>query len=178
MNIGTRLRRCAVVVGASTGALALVGSAAVGMGRDAITGTGQSDDLKGTSNADLILAFGGPDWVVGRAGADEIHGHKGQDYLSGGKGRDIVNGGPGRDGLAPAGGADRVFGGTGADMVYLTKDHRADRVDCGGGRDKVWGVTKRDDVANDCERVTSDMPSCRIAPLRGGERFATEAARC
>ena len=177
MNIRTSLRRCAVVVGASAGALALVGSAAVGLGADPITGTARSDDLKGTAGADVIYAYGGRDWVVGRAGADEIHGNKGSDYLSGGQGRDAVIGGPGRDGLAPAAGRDQVFGGRDNDLIYLTKDHRVDRVDCGGGRDKVWGVTKRDRVSNDCERVTSDLPSCRIAPPRSGERFATEA-RC
>ena len=177
MNITTSLRRCAVVVGASAGAVALAGSAAVGLGADPILGTSQGDDLKGTARADEIYAFGGRDWVVGRAGADEIHGNKGQDFLSGGQGRDALIGGPDRDWLAPAAGPDHVFGGRGNDVVYLTKDPRVDRVDCGGGRDKVWGVTKRDEVANNCERVTSDMPSCRIAPV-GGERFATKAARC
>ena len=86
-------------------------------------------------------------------------------------------GGPDRDWLVPAAGPDHVFGGRGNDVVYLTKDPRVDRVDCGGGRDKVWGVTKRDAIANNCERVTSDLPSCRIAPA-GGERFTTKAARC
>ena len=176
MNITTGLRRCAAVAGGSAGAMALVASAAAGVSSDPITGTGKGDDLKGTSGADVIYAYGGRDWVAARAGADEIHGNKGMDYLFAGKGADLLIGGPGNDGLAPSGGVDRVFGGLGKDMVYLTKDHRVDHVDCGARRDKVWGVTKRDEVADDCERVTSEMPSCRIAPTQT-ERFSTEA-RC
>ena len=176
MNITTSLRRCALVAGGSAGALALVASAAAGVTSEPITGTSKGDDLKGTSDADIIYAYDGRDWVAARAGADEIHGNKGMDFLFAGKGGDVLIGGPGNDGLAPSGGVDTVFGGLGEDTVYLTKDHRVDHVDCGAGRDKVWGVTKRDDVADNCERVTSDMPSCRIAPTQT-ERFATEA-RC
>jgi Ca2+-binding RTX toxin-like protein len=176
MNITTSLRRWAAVAGGSAGALALVASAAAGVSSEPITGTSKGDDLKGTSDADVIYAYGGRDWVAARAGADEIHGNKGMDYLFAGKGADVLIGGPDNDGLAPSGGSDVVFGGRGKDMVYLTKDHRVDHVDCGSGRDKVWGVTKRDEVADNCERVTSEMPSCRIAPTQT-ERFAT-AARC
>jgi hemolysin type calcium-binding protein len=177
MYITTSLRRCAVVAGGSAGALALVASAAVGITSDPITGTNHVDDLKGTSGADVIYARGGNDWVVGRAGGDEIHGNGGRDYLGGGKNRDVVIGGPDADSLAPAGGADRVFGGRGKDTVYLTKDHRVDQVNCGSGRDKVWGVTKRDDVSANCEHVTTTMPSCRIVPMRLAGQYATEA-RC
>ncbi|HEU0287212.1 MAG TPA: calcium-binding protein [Nocardioidaceae bacterium] len=177
MYIKTSLRRCAVVAGGSAGALALVASAAVGMSSDPITGTNHRDDLKGTSGADLIYAYGGNDWVVGRAGADEVHGNGGQDYLGGGKNQDVVIGGPGPDSLAPAGGADRVYGGRGKDTVYLTKDHRVDQVNCGTGRDKVWGATKRDDISANCEHVTSNTPSCRILPIRLIGQYATEA-RC
>lgn len=176
MNITKSLRRCAAVAGGSAGALALVASAAAGVTSEPITGTSKGDDLKGTSDADIIYAYGGRDWVAARAGADEIHGNKGMDFLFAGKGGDVLIGGPGDDGLSPSGGVDTVFGGLGKDTVYLTKDHRVDHVDCGAGLDKVWGVTKRDEVADNCERVTSDMPSCRIAPTQI-ERFATEA-RC
>jgi Ca2+-binding RTX toxin-like protein len=171
------IRRLAVVAGGGVAALTVVASAAVGVTGSTITGTGHGDDLRGTIGADRILAYGGPDWLYAKAGADEAHGNKGDDYLYGGSGRDELRGGPGQDGFIPGGQVDRVFGGDGKDIVYLAKDHRSDRIHCGSGFDRVYGVMKRDDVADDCEFVTSDHPSCRSVPTRS-VTAAAEPARC
>jgi Ca2+-binding RTX toxin-like protein len=176
MKVTTSMRRLAAVVSGSAAALTLVAGAAIGAG-DPITGTGKGDTLRGTAHADVIAGLGGPDWLYGRAGDDEIGGGTGADYPYGNKGDDILRGGPGADGFVPGGGLDRVRGGDGKDMIYLAKDHRADRITCGSGRDKVFGVTSRDHVGDDCEVVRSDPPACRTLPTRPTTPYA-EPARC
>jgi serralysin len=173
----TNIRRLAVVAGGGAATLTVVAGTAVGVPGSTITGTGQGEDLRGTAGADVLLAYGGQDWLYAKAGADEAHGGKGDDYLYGGSGLDELRGGPGRDGLIPGGQLDRVFGGDGKDIVYLANDHRADKVHCGDGFDRIYGVRKRDDVADDCEFVTSDHPSCRSLPTRS-VMVAAEPARC
>jgi Ca2+-binding RTX toxin-like protein len=173
----TNVRRLAVVAGGGVAALTVVTAAAVGMTGSTITGTGHGEDLNGTRGADVMLAYGGQDWLYAKAGADEAHGNKGDDYLYGGSGRDELRGGPGRDGFIPGAQVDRVFGGDGKDIVYLANDHRGDKVHCGSGFDRVYGVTKKDAVADDCEFATSEHPSCRTLPTRS-VLPATEPARC
>jgi serralysin len=173
----TNIRRLAVVAGGGVAALTVVAGTAVGMTGSTITGTGKGEDLVGTSGADVLLAYGGQDWLYAAPGDDEAHGGDGNDYLYGGRGRDELRGGPGRDGFIPGGQLDRVFGGDGKDIVYLAKDHRADKVHCGAGFDRVYGVTNRDGVADDCEFVTSEPPSCRSLPTRS-TMLAAEPAGC
>jgi Ca2+-binding RTX toxin-like protein len=173
----TNVRRLAVVAGGGVAALTVVVGSAVGVAGSTIIGTGHGEDLNGTRGADLLLAYGGQDWIYAKAGADEAHGNKGDDYLYGGTGRDELRGGPGRDGFIPGSQVDRVFGGDHKDIVFLASDHRADKVHCGAGFDRVYGVTKRDKVAHDCEWVTSKHPSCRSLPTRLAP-LAAEPARC
>jgi Ca2+-binding RTX toxin-like protein len=61
--------------------------------------------------------------------------------LSGGAGGDLVNSGSGRD---------RVAAGTGNDRV-LARDHAADTIDCGPGRDVA--IVDRVDRTRSCEQV-------------------------
>ena len=177
MNITTSIRRLAVVASGGAAAMTLLATAAVGTGADPIIGTGDDDTLRGTARADVIRGLGGDDWAYGRAGGDSIGGGGGDDYPFGGKGADILKGGPGDDSFVPGGGLDRVRGGDDRDVVFLAKDHRADRVSCGAGRDRVYGATSRDVVADDCEFVTSEPPSCRSLPIRMTTPYA-EPARC
>jgi hypothetical protein len=106
-----------------------------------IVGTRRADRIRGTPGPDVLLGRGGNDLVMGLAGDDRIDGGSGRDRLDGGSGKDRITGGPGRD---------RVRAGRGDDQVF-TRDGRADRVDCGAGRD-VATVDRRDHVAH-CERV-------------------------
>lgn len=76
--------------------------------------------------------------------------------LYGGTGRDRLRGGSGNDRLKGGPGADRISGGRGADAVY-TRDHVADVVSCGPGRDLL--VADRVDVRKGCEKVR--VPAAR-----------------
>jgi Ca2+-binding RTX toxin-like protein len=87
-------------------------------------------------------------------------GGPGSDTLATGDRPDTVDGGEGNDRADAGGGDDTVTGGLGYDVleagegddVVRSADGLADRVACGGGRDRVEADTA-DDVAGDCEDV-------------------------
>jgi Ca2+-binding RTX toxin-like protein len=117
----------------------------------------------GGPGADTIDVVGHPQVFVAAAG------NRGNDTLSsrgsavrfsaleGNAGRDRIIGGRSNDLIAPGAGPDIVEAGSGPDQIFLRHDKRRDRVDCGPGRDRVFGVlsTVVDplDHLRSCERV-------------------------
>jgi hypothetical protein len=114
------------------------------------TGSDGDDNITGTNSDDRINAKPGNDTVNARAGDDTISAGSGNDHINGGPGNDTINGGTGADSLAGGSGDDRINAG----------DGKADRVDCGGGRDsatldskdKVAGATAQNPDGN-CDSV-------------------------
>jgi hypothetical protein len=117
-------------------------------GNDRLTGTEGSDRIVGLKGNDRIAALGGDDCVFGNKGSDRIGGGAGADQISGGNKRDRITGGPG---------ADRINAGNAGDVIKV-KDGEVDRVNCGGGRDRVKADPK------------DELKSCEI--VRGNRRTA------
>ena len=92
--------------------------------------------LSGTARADYLRGSLGGDRIRGRAGADGLRGADGRDCVLGGTGRDRIHGGRGADHLAGGTGRDYFSAGPGSDVIRA-RDGEADRVRCGGGRDRV-----------------------------------------
>ena len=98
-----------------------------------------------------------------------INGDDGSDVILGGAGADVI--------FFDGSGADTIYGGLGNDHVYLVRDRTPDTVPCGCGHDVVWGATRGNTVAADCEDVHADLPACRDLPQRIPSPVR-EAARC
>jgi hypothetical protein len=111
--------------------------------------------LKGTKHADRLS--GGPR-------AETLKGGKGNDRLSGGGGNDLLLGGPGNDRLTGGRGRDSLRGESGNDILNA-RDGKADRVDCGPGRDKAI-VDAIDAPVRRCEHVDVKRPTVSaVQPL-------------
>src|SRR3954447_15349547 len=115
------------------------------------TGTTRADILVGTKAGDLIRGGSGNDKISGGAGDDCLFGQAGNDTLSGGAGKDKLDGGLGNDKLTGGKGNDTFNGGPGNDRIN-SKDGRAEKVNCGKGRDKVKADKK--DKLKGCEKRT------------------------
>jgi Ca2+-binding RTX toxin-like protein len=91
-----------------------------------------------------VTLLGGPgsDTLTTGDLGDKVDGGEGNDRVEAGAGNDTVTGGLGYD----------VLGAGEGDDVLRTADGLADRVGCGGGRDRVEADTV-DDVGGDCEDV-------------------------
>ncbi len=151
-------------------------------GRDVIRGLGGDDEIWSGDRDDVADGGAGNDRIVGGDGGDDLGGGDGRDVVWGGLGDDRVYGGRGDDALNGLDGLDRdvfdprlipdadiVEGGPGADVVegsagqdtlrgggdddlVLARDGASDRVDCGGGRDRL--TADRIDRQRRCERVS------------------------
>jgi Tol biopolymer transport system component len=86
-------------------------------------------DIYGTNGDDLLTGTPGDDLICGLRGNDRIHG---------GGGNDTILGGDGNDSIAGGAGTDRLFGASGNDRLYAL-DGKADVVNGGPGRDRMWG---------------------------------------
>ena len=104
-------------------------------------GSNAADKLAGTDAGDLLR---------GRGGRDRLNGRGGDDCLRGGRDRDRLRGGAGGDLLAGGRGPDRIKGGGGADLVRAARG-RADRIDCGPGKDRA--LIGRGDRTKRCEKI-------------------------
>ena len=137
-------------------------------GNDRLNGLAGRDCLFGGAGNDRLMGGAGNDRLAGNAGNDRASGGTGNDRASGGGGRDKVAGGGGNDRLAGGGGNDKLSGGAGKDKlaggkgsntilagggrdVVNAANGKADRVDCGSGRDRVRADTQ--DTLAGCERV-------------------------
>jgi hypothetical protein len=129
-------------------------------GDDELPGTPGDDEEFGGEGDDDLAGGPGDDFGLAGEGDDTIHGEEGDDQLLGGAGDDEAFGGPGSDELFDDQGADALAGGSGNDR-FSARDRRADRIDCGPGKDIVI-ADPRDDIARSCEIVylrASDEPS-------------------
>ena len=139
-----------------------------------IFGGGGHDELSGGAAADVIDGGDGPDRVEGGAGDDAVGGGAGADDVLGGAGDDLLQGGAGLDSL---------FGGEGADELRA-RDGHTDRVDCGGGPDRVAAdLADAAGPAQGCETVEraaaaadgSDLLLPGAGDAGGDGRFAVRA---
>jgi Ca2+-binding RTX toxin-like protein len=138
-------------------------------GREArpITGTAGADALQGDNDVDLMRGLGGDDQVFGESSGDCLYGGGGDDCMLNRSGGDLIDGGPGKDriyGGLPEfrrrRGRDTIIGGPGRDSIHAgdandlvrAVDGERDNVDCGGGKEDVAYVDRRDRVVG-CERV-------------------------
>ena len=96
-------------------------------------GNSRRNVLRGTPLGDLIDGGGGNDLILARGG---------DDFVAGGRGSDVIDGG---------GGVDDLWGEEGNDTIRA-RDHRADRVRGGWGRDSAH-VDRRLDWVVGVERV-------------------------
>lgn len=117
---------------------------------DCLNGNSGADRLDGGSGEDLLLGGPGLDRLTGDPGNDRLAGGDGNDRVSGGSGADRLTGGAGRDSLLGGRGRDSFSGGAGGDSLNAA-DGRAERVNCGAGRDTAR-VDRFDRVFR-CERV-------------------------
>ena len=137
-------------------------------GDDCIDGIAGNDDLRGGRGVDTIDGQDGNDRVRGDSGRGNLRGGSGNDRVSAGSSRDVLFGNTGRDRLKAGGGNDQLFGGAGADRLtggkgkdvieagtgddrIFAKDGRADRIDCGFGRDRVASRDRADRLTS-CEQ--------------------------
>lgn len=119
--------------------------------RDTLRGGAGNDQLFGDSHNDRLFADSGNDRLTGGSGSDVLSGGTGRDRLDGGSGNDRLRGGPGNDRLTGGSGKNTYSGGTGNDYINAANG-RAERIFCGGGRDRV--VADRNDVVlRGCESI-------------------------
>ncbi len=118
---------------------------------ETFVGSRHPDKMIGRGGDDVMGGGAGPDLLKGGAGNDELKGNGGSDTLVGGGGDDRLIGNGGRDNLRGGGGHDAFKAGGGKDVINA-KGQRNERVNCGGGRDKVTGA-KGDRVSRNCEVV-------------------------
>lgn len=122
-------------------------------------GSDGADTLTGAPEAELIFGLAGNDQLSGLDGGDCLFGGSGDDALDGGARGDDLRGGPGNDLLEGDAGNDQLYGGPGVnryragrgDDSVFASNRRAERVDCGSGRDDVRA--DRSDRVRACEDV-------------------------
>jgi len=133
-------------------AVALSGTGALRTGACANrrTGTARNNRMTGTRAGDRLLGLAGNDTLKGLAGADCLFGGRGNDRLNGGTGNDRLTGNAGNDTLTGGRGRNTYSGGRGNDTIKAT-NRRAEKVDCGPGRDTAK-VDRKDRVRH-CERI-------------------------
>jgi Ca2+-binding RTX toxin-like protein len=102
---------------------------------------------------------------------EDIHATAGNDVLTGSSATNIIRGYGGGDQITGGAGVDLLFGDGGMDTpgndTILARDGNGERVDCGGGTDKVVGDAT--DTVSDCETVdrsaaTGPRPSGALLP--------------
>ena len=121
-----------------------------GAGNDRLSGGAGNDRLAGNGGNDRASGGAGNDRASGGAGNDKVAGGGGKDKLAGGTGDDKLSGGAGNDTLAGGKGTNTIAAGGGGDVVNAANG-KADRVDCGKGRDSVRADSQ--DTLAGCERV-------------------------
>jgi Ca2+-binding RTX toxin-like protein len=121
-------------------------------------------NLRGGSGNDFVAGGLGPDHVAGDAGNDLVSGDASTDVLEGNSGNDLLIDGPlitddawNVEDVLREGSKDTLSGGAGDDWIDAKNAPAfGDRVTCGEGLDRVLADSK-DEVAGDCEKVTSDL---------------------
>ena len=124
-----------------------------GAGVDTFDGQRGNDRLRGDSGRGNLRGGTGNDRVTGGSVRDTLVGNTGRDRVSGGVGNDSLFGGAGNDRLTGGKGKDVIEGGTGNDRIFA-KNGRADRIDCGFGKDTA-ASRDRSDPLTSCEKQAS-----------------------
>jgi hypothetical protein len=141
-----------------------------GPGRDLVLGGSEESASEGDKN---LQGGSGNDFVAGGLGSDHVAGDAGNDLVSGDAGTDVLEGNSGNDLLIDGplitgdawnvedvlleGSKDMLSSGAGDDWIDAKNDPAfGDKVTCGEGLDRVLADSK-DEVAGDCEKVTSDL---------------------
>jgi uncharacterized delta-60 repeat protein len=148
-RLGNEIGRATIVNTLRAGRCANVIIGARGI--DLLTGSEAGDLMRGRDDHDLLLGLGGDDCLYGNAGNDEMDGGAGDDKVDGGRGDDRLKGRGGNDRIIGDAGRNRYSGGSGNDRIY-SRNGRAEKVDCGSGRDYV--KADRRDRLRRCERVS------------------------
>ena len=143
----------------------------IGSDVEDLTGGDGPDRLVGNGRRNRLVAGGGRDVLAGLGGDDELSGEQPHgrpagdgDRMFGGSGDDSLTGGAGNDVLVGGLGWDGVQAGPGADSVIL-RDGRPDRVECGGGHDRLsldrwdWFTARY----RACESVRRSAPPVTVA---------------
>lgn len=140
------------------------------------TTKGKDLDLVADMGAGNDIAWGwtGNDTFIGGSGNDYLYGMGGNDLLMGGADNDKLYGGNGNDFLVGGFGADELFGQSDADVLIggewfsntAGRDGAFDRLDGGGGRDRVYVPLKlvgnkvvAEDLIGTSERYTDIVPT-------------------
>jgi Ca2+-binding RTX toxin-like protein len=119
-------------------------------GNDRLSGGGDNDRLTGSTGRDRASGGAGNDRFAGGGGSDTANGGRGNDRLTGGAGNDKLSGSAGKDTMAAGKGNNTISAGGGRDVVNAA-NNKADRVNCGRGRDRVRADVQ--DTLTGCERV-------------------------
>jgi Ca2+-binding RTX toxin-like protein len=121
-----------------------------GDGLDTLEGNNGNDIESGGNGNDKLTGGSGRDRLSAGAGNDSVNGQSGNDSLSGGTGNDRLSGSTGNDKISGGSGRNTYSGGPGNDTINAA-NKRAEKIDCGSGRDKV--TADRKDKVKRCERV-------------------------
>jgi Ca2+-binding RTX toxin-like protein len=92
------------------------------------------------------------DVLIGSRRANEFDGGNGNDRIKGMAGADGLIGGRGADNLLGGKGADTFDGGAAPDRI-VSRDGRADEVECGSSFDRVKGDSA-DRFSGDCDKIS------------------------
>ena len=142
-----------------------------GPGKDLVLGGSEESPSKGDKN---LQGGSGNDFVAGGIDSDHVIGNEGNDSLSGDAGSaDVIEGNSGDDLLIdgplitgeswnievvlPEKSKDTLSGNADNDWIHAKNEPAfGDKVTCGEGFDRVLADSK-DEVADDCEKVTSKL---------------------
>lgn len=99
-----------------------VGTEAVGMDGDTISGSDQANDIieAGDYGRATLFGLGGNDVLRGTLEADSLYGDSGDDVLIGRDGDDYLDGGSEQNSYVPGNGNDTVIGGSELDIVFFS----------------------------------------------------------
>ena len=104
---------------------------------NALTGGGDSDNLRGGAGTDTLNGGNGSDFITGGAGNDVMSGGNGGDTITATGGSTQIDGGADNDSIVVQGGVTQAGGGTGDDT--LTGNSGNDTLSGDGGNDVIDG---------------------------------------
>lgn len=119
-------------------------------GDDTLTGGEGEDQLSGGAGDDVLTGNGADDNLYGGDGHDVLRAGDGLDGLEGGAGDDLLDSGPGADDMWGEAGYDTVTYADRTTDVVVSEDGNYND---GGVEDASPGVTYRDMVRDDVERI-------------------------
>jgi Ca2+-binding RTX toxin-like protein len=157
-----------------------------GPGHDTVSYTGRSAGVK-VALTDTAAVGGAPgehDSVksvrsaVGGAGDDRLGGNRRTNSLDGAGGDDRIVAGRGNDHIEGGSGRNVIIAGPGDDQVSLGRTNEGpERARCGGGLDRVFGISRSDFLNDDCEQLVFDTFGERLVGLYVGSLLPLRAGQ-